>query len=249
MANNQAKSSDSRNPQLETLLVEALIVELTDSTPKEREDALSMLKLIFDNIIQHPNEDKYRQIKLTDEPRFVGNVWRYPAGVKLMTMSGWEKDGDYVRLKDDSHAEAMAKLLEQKLQRIRISTPHSTDPLGTKSSSECCVFTKSKINVIACAVLSGNGGLFRELLKPYHFACLNNAIRGFYGFSILEFVCFSRQIGIARILANEYAADFSSSNKDEVFIAPFFKACDSTELCQSSIVQFIKEFKINVHTL
>ena len=247
MASHQAENSRSGN-KLERLLVEALLVELTDSTPKERDDTLSMLKLIFDNIIQHPNDDKYRQIKLTDES-FLRHVWRYSAGVKLIKMSGWEEDGDYVKLKDDNHAEAMVKLLEQELQRKRISTPQVTDPLDINSSSECCVFTNGKISAITCAVLEGDGGLFRELLRPYHFACFKNGIRRFAGFSILELACCSRQIGIARILANEYGVDFSSSSKEEVsLVSACFKACDSTELCQSSIVQFIKEFKIDVHS-
>ena len=61
-------------------------------------------------------------------------------------------------------------------------------------------------------------------------------------------MCFSRQIGIARILANEYGADFSSSNEEkEPLWCAFFNGCDSTEVCQSAIIQFIKEFKIDVH--
>ena len=40
---------------------------VTSLSPEDREATLSTLRRIFDNIIQHPNDDKYRQIKLTDE--------------------------------------------------------------------------------------------------------------------------------------------------------------------------------------
>ena len=47
--------------------VTALVEELKKSTVKDREATLTTLKKIFDNIIQHPNDDKYRQIKLSDK--------------------------------------------------------------------------------------------------------------------------------------------------------------------------------------
>ena len=57
-----------------------------------------------------------------------------------------------------------------------------------------------------------------------------------------------RQLGMARILAIEYGVDFSSLNekgKPDYFL--LFDGCDSTEPCQSLIIQFMKEFKIDVH--
>ena len=72
--------------------------------PKDQEATLSTLKRIFDSIIQHPNDDKYRQIKLSDEI-FNSEVWQYPAGEELMKMSGWVVEDDHVRLKDDLHVQ------------------------------------------------------------------------------------------------------------------------------------------------
>ena len=243
--------SSSLGNKLQRSLVTAFVEELKKSTQKDREATLSTLKKIHDNIIQHPNDDKYRQIKLTNK-RFSSDVWRYPAAVNLMKMAGWEEDGDCVRLRDESRAEAMSKLLEEAL--LRDSTLHSSESTlaneynsicDVRSSTECCTFTQNKINKIATAIFNGDGKTLKELLKPYHFACLKNV--RFVDTSITEFVCFSRQIGIARILASEYGADFSGSNEGEVHMLIIFKACDSTESCQSLIIQFIKEFKINVH--
>ena len=74
---------------------------VTSLSSKDRKATLSTLKKIFNNIIQHPNDDKYRQINLTSKT-FTSKVWQYPAGEELMKMSGWVVEGDHVRLRDDS---------------------------------------------------------------------------------------------------------------------------------------------------
>ena len=87
---------------------------VTSLSPKDQEATLSTLKRIFDNIIQHPNDDKYRQIKLTSKT-FTSKVWQYPAGKELMKMSGWEVEGDHVtelRLRDDSCVQIVSQLLK-----------------------------------------------------------------------------------------------------------------------------------------
>ena len=105
-----AESSSLGNKLLRSL-VAALIEELKKSTQKDREATLSTLKRIFDNIIQHPNDDKFRQIKLTNK-NFCSDVWRYPAAAaNLMKMAGWEEDGDCIRLRDESYAKAISELL------------------------------------------------------------------------------------------------------------------------------------------
>ena len=75
-------------------------------TPEDLETTLSTLRRIFDNIIQHPNDDKYRQIKLANKT-FNIKVWRYPACEELMKMSGWVVEDDHVRLRDDSQIQAV----------------------------------------------------------------------------------------------------------------------------------------------
>jgi len=75
-------------------------------TPEDLEATLSTLRKIFDNIIQHPNDDKYRQIKLANKT-FSSKVWRYPACEELMKMSGWVVEDDHVRLRDDSQIQTV----------------------------------------------------------------------------------------------------------------------------------------------
>ena len=118
-------------------------------------------------------------------------VWCYHAAVHVMTMNGWEEDGDCLRLKDESHArshaEAMSELLGEALLRMSpnnsYESPLTTNKtpkfrenesniLDVSSSSECCAFTKGIIDYIRCAILAGNGEILKELLKSYHFACL-----------------------------------------------------------------------------
>ena len=93
---------------MQKTLVKTLVESLDKSTQKDRETTLSTLKKIFDNVIQHPNDDKYRQIKLTNK-KFSSQVWRFPAAVDVMKMAGWEEDGDCVRLRDESDAKAVSE--------------------------------------------------------------------------------------------------------------------------------------------
>ena len=80
-------------------------------SPDSREATFAVLDRIFDNAIQHPNDDEYRQIKLTDET-FSSKVWQYPAGEELMKMSGWVVEGDHVRLRDASCVQIVSQLLK-----------------------------------------------------------------------------------------------------------------------------------------
>ena len=79
--------------------------------PEYLEGTLSTLRKIFDNIIQHQNDDKYHKIKLADKT-FSSEVWRYPACEELMKMSGWVVEGDHMRLRDDSQLHIVSQLLE-----------------------------------------------------------------------------------------------------------------------------------------
>ena len=80
-------------------------------SPVDQDATFSTLRRIFDNIIQHPNNDKYRQIKLTSKT-FSSKVWQYYAGEELMKMCGWVVEDDHVRLRDDSRVGIVMKLLE-----------------------------------------------------------------------------------------------------------------------------------------
>ena len=80
---------------------------------QEQEATLSTLKMIFNNIIQHPNDEKYRQIKLANK-RFGSKVLKYPGSEELMKISGWMVEGDHIRLRDDSQIQlALAIIMLQ----------------------------------------------------------------------------------------------------------------------------------------
>ena len=84
-------------------------------TLQEEVDTLSTLRTIFNNIIQHPNEDKYRQIKLTGKT-FSTKVWQHSGSQELMKITGWVIEGDYIKLKDDSQIQVVLAIILHKLQ-------------------------------------------------------------------------------------------------------------------------------------
>lgn len=47
------------------------------------------------NILQNPDEDKYRRIS-TENVSFNDNVWQYPSGKQFLLLSGWELVDDHV---------------------------------------------------------------------------------------------------------------------------------------------------------
>ena len=94
--------------QLESMVLQQLNNLVTALSPQDQEATLSTLRRIF---VQHPNDDKYRQIKLNDDT-FDSKVWQYPAGEELMKMSGWVVEDDHVRLRDDSCVQIVSQLLK-----------------------------------------------------------------------------------------------------------------------------------------
>ena len=77
---------------------------------QEQEAILSTLKMIFNNIIQHPNDEKYRQIKLANK-RFDSTVLKYPGSKELMKISGWVEESDHIRLRDDSQIQLVLAII------------------------------------------------------------------------------------------------------------------------------------------
>ena len=232
--------------------------KLTDSlTPQDLDATLSTLRTIFNNIIQYPNDDKYRQIKLTDKT-FSSKVWQYPAGEELMKMSGWVVEDDHVRLKDDSCVQILLQSMEQKLKEesiaqsahalscITLSKPaveldkRPGDQSSDFSSSLACSLPPQDRGNIINAAFYGNGLELQELLSQYD-SCQVKRLQ-INGYPIIAYAFWGRQIGIARILVNKYGVDFNTTS-----VLMLFKGCDTSESCQSLIVQFIKEFNIDVH--
>ena len=168
---------------------------VTSLSPKDKEDTLSTLKRIFDNIIQHPNDDKYHQIKLTDET-FTSKVWRYPAGEELMELSGWIVEGDHVTkliLRDDSRVQIVSHVLKSFLS----SSATSVMPLP-----------HHEFEVLIKAFYNGDIAFIQNLLKVSHISP-NGRIYSESGSSInlLHATTIAQQVGIAKLLMTDYSVD------------------------------------------
>ena len=236
-------------------LLEQLRKLTASLTPQDLDATLSTLRRIFNNIIQHPNDDKYCQIKLTSKT-FSSKVWQYPAGEELMKMSGWVVEDDHVRLEDGSCVQILLQSLEQKLKEESIAqsghalsyiTPSKpVAELDKRPGDQSCDLSSSlaipsQVAVyILKAVFYGNGAELRLLLSQYD-TCHVKKLQ-ICGDFIIGLAFWSKQIGIARILVNKYGVDVNTSS-----IIALFKGCDTSESCQSLIIQFIKEFNIDVH--
>ena len=88
---------------------------MANLSPEEQTATLSTLKKIFGNVIQNPNDCKYRQIKLANQ-RFKDEVWKYPFSEELMKTSGWIVEGDDITLRDDSHIQVDLAIISHRLQ-------------------------------------------------------------------------------------------------------------------------------------
>ena len=168
---------------------------VTSLSPKDQEATLSTLKRIFDNIIQHPNDDKYRQIKLTDKT-FTSKVWQYSAGEELMKMGGWEVEGDLVtelRLRDDSCVQIVSQLLKTFL---------------SSSATGVVPFSDDEFQVLIKALYNGDIACIQKLLKVSHISP-NSGIYSESGSSlnILRAATIGQQLDIVKLLLTDYSMD------------------------------------------
>ena len=156
---------------------------VTFLSPKDQEATLSTLKRIFDNIIQYPNDDKYRQIKLTSKT-FTSKVWQYPAGEELMKMSGWVVEGDHVRLRDDSCVQIVSQLMG------------------------VVPFPDDKFQVLIKALYNGDIACIQKLLKVSHISP-NGRIHCESGssFNLLHAATVGQQLDIVKLLLTDYSMD------------------------------------------
>ena len=168
---------------------------VTSLSPKDQEATLSTLKRIFDNIIQHPNDDKYRQIKLTSKT-FTSKVWRYPAGKELMKMSGWVVEGDYVtelRLGNDSCVQIVSQLLKSFM---------------SSSATGVVPFPDDEFQVLIKALYNGDIACIQKLLKVSHVSP-NGGIYSESGstLNLLHAATIGQQLDIVKLLLTDYSMD------------------------------------------
>ena len=165
---------------------------VTALSTEDRDITLLTLRRIFDNIIQHPNDDKYRQIKLTDEI-FSSRVWQYPAGEELMKMSGWIMEDNHVRLKDESCVQAVLQLLTSFL---------------SSSATGIVPFPDDEFHILIKALYNGDVPCIQQLLKISHISP-NGRICSESGssFNLLKAATIAQQIEIVKLLVTDYSLD------------------------------------------
>ena len=165
---------------------------VTSLSPKDQEATLPTLKRTFDNIIQHPNDDKYHQIKLTSKT-FTCKLWQYPAGEELIKMSGWVVEGDHVRLRDDSCVQIVSQLLKSFL---------------SSSATGVVPFPDDEFQVLIKALYNGDIACIQKLLKVSHISP-NGRIYSESGSSLnlLRAATIGQQLDIVKLLLTDYSMD------------------------------------------
>ena len=99
--------------------------------------AVDTLSKIIQNVLEHPTEEKYRQVKTTNK-RFHQAVWRHSAAREFLTLVGWtvvkSLDEEKIVLQSDDHLqEASAALVRAKDSLESQNTVHSQVPQYIKN--------------------------------------------------------------------------------------------------------------------
>ena len=213
--------------QLETLIAD---LKLEDQGP-----TLSTLEKIFDNVSQDPHNDKYRQIKIANK-RFNNTVWKYPAGEKLMKMSGWTVEGDHVRLNNDFHIQTMSEILSCNMPDKHVQLKPIT---GTKDyvAPPCYDLPLGYEDEMAKALFNGEVLKLRDLLEQAKIPANRILI---HGAPLLETALAYRRIGIARILIKEYSLEINDTH-----IHKFLKF----GALETEAMELITEFNVKINNL
>ena len=197
---------------------------VTSLSPEDREVTL---RRIFDNIIQHPNDDKYRQIKLTSKI-FSSKVWQYPAGEELMKMSGWVVEDDHVRLRDDSCVQIVLQLLT-----------------SFSSATGVVPFPDDEFQVLIKAFYNGDIPCIQQLLRVAHISPNGNVYsESGSSFKVLEAATIAQQLDIVKLLLTDYSMDPYVMSMSENESVPYIKYifCIAP---QSFIIAIMKYCTIN----
>ena len=160
--------------------------------PNDQEATLSTLKGIYDKIIQHSNNDKHRQVKLSDE-MFTDAVWKYPGGKELMKMTGWVVEGDCVRLRDDSCVQIVSQLLKA---------------FSARSVTSVMPFPDDEFQYLIKASVDGDIEYIRKSLQV-----INISRDGFISsksgrcFNLLHAATTDQNIDFVKLLLTDYSVD------------------------------------------
>jgi len=217
------------------MLSKQLDAIISSLSPEDLEATLSTLRKIFDNIIQHPNDGKYRQIKLANKT-FSSKVWRYPACEELMKISGWVVEDDLVRLRDDSHVHIVSQLLESR-QRSVIQ--------GRTSSSGNSVikYLSNEYESLISTVVKGNISKAQHLLKTCNISTAGMVYcEDGSSVNLLHVAFLSQKIDIVNLLLKQYSVDpYVADDDGKVHIFGVFSITP-----QSFIINFLKICGVNM---
>ena len=185
---------------------------------------------IFDNIVQYPNDDKYRQIKLSSKT-FTSKVWQYPAGEELMKMSGWVVEGDHVRLKDYSCVQIVSQVLRSFL---------------SSSAIDAVPFPDVELEILIKAFYEGDIACIQKLLKPSRISP-NGLIYSESGSSlnVLEIATIAQQTDTVKLLltifsSNPYVMNMNNDASLPYIVYIFYYAP------QSFIIELMKYYGIKL---
>ena len=170
---------------------------------------LSTLSKIFDNAVQHPNDDKYRQIKLTNK-KFSNEVWRYPACEELMKMSGWVLEADLVRLRDESCIHTVSDLIKSVNQGKIISLPSSVVKIP-----------HSQYKAVLKAIFDGSIADIQTLLNHNNISTAGTImLQTGESVDLLEAAISIQKVDVVELLFKTYSVDFylaSTTVVDTIF--------------------------------
>ena len=175
---------------------------VASQSPEQQVATLSTLRRIFDNIIQHPNDDKYHQIKLTSKT-FSSKVWQYPAGEELMKMSGWVVEDDYVRLRDDSCVQIVSRLL-----KVLSDNEHTKRTLLSSTATNIVPIPPHVLQVLVEMMLNGHVFLFQMLLSNINIS-ISGRVYSESGSSVnlLIVATIGQNLDIIKILLHDFSVD------------------------------------------
>jgi len=206
-----------------TIMLQKQIEKIASSLkPEDLEATLSTLRKIFDNIIQHPSDDKYRQIKLASK-KFSSKVWRYPACEELMRLSGWRVEDDIVRLRDESCIHIASHLIKSFHQDKTFSLPTGIVKIP-----------HDKYKGLLSAIFDGNIAEIQKLLNHNNISSAGTIVlQNGQKINLLQAAIAIQQTDVVKLLIKSYSVDFyvvSATVVDMIFCA----------VSQSFAIEFLK---------
>jgi len=173
----------------------------TSLKSEDLEATLSTLKKIYDNIIQHPSDDKYRQIKLANKT-FSSKVWRYPACEELMKMSGWVVEDDVVRLRDESCVHIVSHIIRSIHQDETLVLP-----------SGIVKIPHDKYKTVLSAIYDGKIADIQKLLNHNNISSAGTIVlQNGQTINLLQAAIAIQQADVVKLFTETYSVDFYTAN-------------------------------------